>query len=275
MGRDGFPPPDKEMSIDEIAAVAKQMKRANDGTADHSTAMVNAVGLLLGLYARERTGEGQYVESTMINANAYLNVDDFYWHEGKQPRPLPDRDGYGLHALYRLYRAKGGWVFLACPFENEWEALCRVLDQPELRPGLRDDPHFSSSQAREKHDDDLADELSRVFAAAEPLYWEDLLTAADVACVRAEDRGMYYFFDADPHLRVGKGESGLLTQVEAPRFGEFWRYSPVVSFSETSGRAGPGPLKGQHTRAILRELGYAEEQILDLKERKVVDWEEE
>ena len=275
MGRDGFPPPDKEMSIDEIAAVAKQMKRANDGTADHSTAMVNAVGLLLGLYARERTGEGQYVESTMINANAYLNVDDFYWHEGKQPRPLPDRDGYGLHALYRLYRAKGGWVFLACPFENEWEALCRVLDQPELRPGLRDDPHFSSSQAREKHDDDLADELSRVFAAAEPLYWEDLLTAADVACVKAADRGMYYFFDADPHFRVGQGESGLLTQVEAPRFGEFWRYSPVVSFSETSGRAGPGPLKGQHTRAILRELGYAEEQILDLKERKVVVWEEE
>ena len=92
--------------------------------------MVNAVGLVLGLYARERTGMAQYVESTMINANAYLNIDDFYWHEGKQPRPLPDRDGYGLHALYRLYRAKTGWVFLACLFEDEWEALCRAIDRP-------------------------------------------------------------------------------------------------------------------------------------------------
>ena len=103
------------------------------------------------------------------------------------------------------------------------------------------------------------------------MHWETLLTAMDVACVKAEDRGMYYFFNDDPHVR----ELGLLTGVDAPRFGEFWRYSPVVNFSETSGRAGPGPLKGQQTRPILRELGYTDDQILDLKERKVVDWEEE
>jgi len=136
MGRDAFPPPDQPMTIDEIAAVAKQLKRANDGTADHSTAMVNAVGLVLGLYARERTGQAQYVESTMINANAYLNIDDFYWHEGKQPRPLPDPEGYGLHALYRLYRASEGWVFLACLFDDEWHdwAVRSVGRQPDRRP---------------------------------------------------------------------------------------------------------------------------------------------
>ena len=267
MGRDSFPPPDQVMSIDEIAAVAKQLKRANDGTADHTTAMVNAVGLVLGLYARERTGRAQYVESTMIAANAYANIDDFYWHEGKQPRPLPDPDGYGLHALYRLYQAKTGWVFLACPFDDEWEALCRAID----RLDLRDDPRFATREAREKHDDTLIDELAGVFATGHPLHWEELLTAADVACVKAEDRGMYYFFNEDPHVR----ENDLLTQVEAPRFGQFWRYCPVVSFSETSGRVGPGPLKGQHTRPVLRELGYTDEQIRDLKQRKVVDWEEE
>ena len=267
MGRDAFPPPDQPMSIDEIEAVAKQLKRANDGTADHSTAMVNAVGLVLGLYARERTGSAQYVESTMIAANAYLNIDDFYWHEGKQPRPLPDREGYGLHALYRLYQAKTGWVFLACPFEDEWEALCGAIDRPDLLTN----PMFATSDLREKHDEALADELSRLFATEEPMYWERLLTAADVACVKAEERGMYYFFNEDPHV----SELGLLTDVDAPRFGEFWRYSPVVTFSETSGRVGPGPLKGQHTRPILRELGYTHEQILDLKQRKVVDWEEE
>ena len=267
MGRDAFPPPEQPMSIDEIAAVAKQLKRANDGTADHSTAMVNAVGLVLGLYARERTGQAQYVESTMINANAYLNIDDFYWHEGKQPRPLPDADGYGLHALYRLYQAKSGWVFLACLFDDEWQALCHAIGQPDLL----DDPRFATGEARETNDDALADELTRLFATEEPEHWEILLTAVDVACVKAEDRGMYYFFNDDPHVR----ELNLLADVEAPRFGEFWRYSPVVSFSETLGRAGPGPLKGQHTRAILRELGYAEGQIHDLKERGVVDWEGE
>ena len=144
MGRDAFPPPEQAMSIDEIAAVSRKLKRANDGTADHTTGMVNAVGLVLGLYARERTGTAQYVESTMIAANAYANIDDFYWHEGKEPRPLPDGEGHGLHALYRLYRAKTGWVFLACPFEDEWEALCRAID----RPDLRDDPRFASPETR-------------------------------------------------------------------------------------------------------------------------------
>ena len=267
MGRDAFPPPDQPMTIDEIAAVAKQLKRANDGTADHSTAMVNAVGLVLGLYARERTGQAQYVESTMINANAYLNIDDFYWHKGKQPRPLPDPEGYGLHALYRLYRASEGWVFLACLFDDEWQALCRAID----RPDLLDDPRFTTGESRQQYDDALAGELAAIFATREPRHWEELLTAVDVACVKAEDRGMYYFFNDDPHVR----ENGLLTQVEAPRFGEFWRYSPVVSFSGTSGRVGPGPLKGQHTRPILKELGYTDDQIHDLRERKVVDWEEE
>ena len=136
---------------------------------------------------------------------------------------------------------------------------------------MLDDPRFASRQARERHDDTLAEKLAAIFATEEPEHWEALLTSADVACVKAEDRGMYYLFNDDPHVR----ENGLLTGVEAPRFGQFWRYSPVVSFSETSGRAGPGPLKGQHTRAILTELGYTNDQILSLRERKVVDWEEE
>ena len=267
MGRDNFPPPHQEITIDEVIKVVKKLKRANDGTADHNAAMVNAVGLLLGLFARERTGEAQYVESTMIAANAYANADDFYWHQGKLPRALPDRDGYGLGALYRLYPAKTGWVFLACPFEEEWEALCRTIG----RADLLEDPRFDTPEERERHDDALIEELGRVFATREPLDWEKLLTDANVACVKAEDRGMYYFFSKDPHVR----ENGFLTGVEATRHGKFWRYMPVVSFSETAGKAGPGPLRGEHTRPILGELGYTHEQIRDFKERGVVDWEEE
>jgi crotonobetainyl-CoA:carnitine CoA-transferase CaiB-like acyl-CoA transferase len=266
MGRDSFPPREQQMTVDEIIAVSQQLKRANDGTADHTTAMVNSVGLVLGLYARERTGKAQYVESTMIAANAYANADDFYWHQDKLPRRLPDRDGYGLDALYRLYRAKSGWVFLACPFEEEWQALCRTIG----RPDLLEDTRFSTRTAREKHDDALIEELTGVFSAKEPLEWEKLLADADVACVKAEDRGMYHFFNEDRHVR----ENGFLTQVEATRHGEFWRYTPVVGFSETEGKAGPAPLRGEHTRPVLKELGYTDDQIRDYKKRGIVDWEE-
>ncbi len=266
MGRDSFPPHEQPMTIDEIIAVSTQLKRANDGTADHTTAMVNSVGLVLGLYARERTGRAQYVESTMIAANAYANADDFYWHPSKDSRRLPDRDGYGLDALYRLYRAKGGWIFLACPFEEEWQALCKAIGRPDLLKDTR----FSTRTAREKHDDALIEELTRVFSASEPLKWEKLLTNADVACVKAEDRGMYHFFNEDRHVR----ENGFLQQVEATRHGEFWRYAPVVGFSATEGKAGPAPLRGEHTRPVLKELGYTDDQIQDYKRRGIVDWEE-
>ena len=63
-------------------------------------------------------------------------------------------------------------------------------------------------------------------------------------------------------------------QVEATRYGECWRYTPVVGFSATEGKAGPAPLRGEHTRPVLKELGYTDDQIQDYKQRGIVDWEE-
>ena len=266
IGRDTLPPPDQDPTIEEITELSRKLGRANDGSNDHNASMVNSVAMLLGLYARERTGRGQYIESNMLGANAYANADDFYWHEGKPPRLLPDPDGYGLNALYRLYPARSGWVFLACPFEEEWQALCHTIG----RPDLLDAPRFTTREAREEHDTALAEELGRMFAIKEPLEWEKLLTDADVACVQAEDRGMYYFYNDDAHVR----ENDFITEVETPRLGKFWRYSPLLKFSHTQGKAGPGVLKGEHTQCILRELGYSEEEIRDFKERGVVNWEE-
>ncbi len=266
LGRDTLPPPEQYMTLEEIKEVSRKLGRANETPADANASMAHSVAMLMGLYARERTGRGQYVESTMLAGNAYANIDDFFWHEGKPPRLLPDRDGYGLHALYRLYPAHRGWVFLACPFEEEWQALCRTIQ----RPDLLEDPRFSSREARREHDAALADELGKIFATREPLEWERLLTAADVACVQAEDRGMYHFYNDDPHVL----ENGFLTEVETERLGKFWRYSPLLRFSHTQGKAAPASLKGENVRAILRELGYSDDAIMDMKDRQVVDWEE-
>ncbi len=266
MGRDSLPPPELELTIEEVEEGSRKLGRANDGSTDHCSAMGNSVGMLLGLYAREHTGRGQYIEASMLGSNAYANVDDFFRYEGKPPRRIPDADGYGRHALYRLYPARDGWVFLACPFEEEWRALCETVG----RQDLLDDPRFSTPEARLEHDEALAVELAGVFAGRAPLEWESLLTAADVACVKAEDRGMYYFYDEDPHVR----ENGFITQVETARLGSFWRYGPLVRFSHTEGKAGPGVLRGEHTRPILLELGYTEEQIAGFKEAGVIDWEE-
>jgi crotonobetainyl-CoA:carnitine CoA-transferase CaiB-like acyl-CoA transferase len=265
MGRGGMPPADQPMSLDEIQEVSRQFGRANEANPDPNTSMVVATAGTFGLYARERTGEGQYIEVNMINANAYANANDCFSYAGKPPRELHDPEGYGLHALYRLYRAKVGWVFLACPLEEEWRALCTALS----RQDLLQDSRFATPVARKEHDDALAEQLAQVFSTRPATEWEGMLTARDVCCVQAEDRGFFHFFAYDPHV----AENGFTTVVKNPRFGEYWRYSPLVNYSLTPGKAGPGPLRGQHTRDILRDLGYSDAQVDDLKARKVVDWE--
>ena len=266
LGEDTLVPPERSPTTDEIIELSRKLGRANDGTADQNSSMAISVGMLLGLYARERTGKAQYVEGTLLGGNAYANAEDFFWHKGKPPRLIPDAQGYGLHALYRLYPVRNGWVFLACPLEEEWRALATIIG----RQDLLEDPRFSTRQSRERHDDALAQELEQVFATREVLEWEKLLTAADVACVKAEDRGMYQFYDDDPHVR----ENRFTTEVETPRLGKFWRHSPILRFSHTKGKVGPGPLKGEHTQVILQELGYSDAETSELKERGIVDWEE-
>ena len=266
VGRGVIPPADAPMTLDEIMEVSRRLTRSNEPNPDFNTSMVIATGLVLALYARQRFGVAQRLETSLLWANAYANADDFFDYAGKPPRAIPDAEGHGPHALYRLYRASRGWVFLACLFDHEWQALCQALG----RHDLREDSRFATASQRAANDDALADELQRIFATRDALDWERDLTAADVACVQAEDRGMFHFFQEDPHAL----ENGCTTPVSSPRLGEYWRYSPLLRFSRTPGKAGPGILKGQHTQVILRELGYSQDQINDLRARGVVDWEE-
>ncbi len=266
IGRGGLPPEDQRMTMSELRAVSRRLGRANEVNPDPNTSMVASTAVVMALYARQRLGKPQYVETTMISANAYVNADDFFDYEGKPPRPIQDADGCGLHALHRLYEAREGWVFLACPFEDEWERMCRALE----RPDLLQDARFTDDASRRANDEALASELAAMFAAKPASEWERLLTAADVGCVQAEDRGMYHFFSEDAHVE----QNELTTDVHHPRFGAFWRYAPALRFSRAASVAGPGIMRGQHTIPILSELGYSESQIHELRSKRVLDWEE-
>jgi crotonobetainyl-CoA:carnitine CoA-transferase CaiB-like acyl-CoA transferase len=254
-----------EEGVDELAA-QRLRQGGPTNNADAASALVVGTGMLLGLLARQRSGHGQYLETTMLCSNAYVVSDEFFDFEGLQPATGHDENGAG--PLYRLYEAKEGWVFLAAPMESDWDELVAVLADVVGRTATAVGSRFSTAEARSSRPDDLAVELSRIFAERGAAEWEQLLLARGVACVEVS-RGPFSDFTISSETVVA---NGYITTVEHPLFGQHRRHGPIVTLSETPGRPGPGCLVGQHTRQILAELGYSDEQTSDLRERNIVAW---
>jgi crotonobetainyl-CoA:carnitine CoA-transferase CaiB-like acyl-CoA transferase len=261
------PPTYQPMTMDEIKETSRRMMRANEGNPDPNTSQAVATAIMLGLLARERTGQGQAIQDTMMCANAWANHNEAYDYVGRPPYAIPDAECYGLHALYRLYEAQEGWVFLACPLEEEWASFCNTVG----RPDLLGDPRFAPA-ARKAHDEELIAQLSELFVTRPATEWEELLTAQDVACVRVTDTDNEDFFLDDPHSH--DNDLVVETEDESPRYGKYIRPGGIVHFSEMLGRYRVAPYAGEHTRAVMQEVGYTDEQVDEYKERRIVNWEE-
>ena len=246
--------------IEAQIVVLPRLRGVVDGDSNAALAVLSSI--LLALYDQRRTGKGQFVSTTMIGGNALAYADDFLRYAGKPALATADEENHGLHALYRLYRAESGWVFLAAPRQREWETLIAALDCPDLA----DDDRFASEDARREHDDALVALLADEFATRDAAAWEQQLTAAGVACVEAFAASHSEFTCTDPVLR----DTGLVMEVDHPRFEKILRAGPPVALSETPGRVAAGSLIGQHTDQILGELGYSPEQVEDLKTKQVV-----
>ena len=255
-------PPAYPDDIPRTLEMARRLHQANPGSSDYNAAHVIATSAMLGLYARHLHGVGQHVETNMLLANAYTNIDNFVSYEGCPEPQRPDSGLHGLGALYRLYETSNGWVFLACGTDREWGAFTSVAERLDLAT----DPRFGDRDARRAHDAELATALAELFATRSADEWERLLTAAEVACVRADAALPGAFWYRDEHAR----ENGFIVEVEHPIWGRILRHGPLSNFSDTPAVAGPQALAGQHTSAILEELGYTPAVIESLAARRCV-----
>jgi crotonobetainyl-CoA:carnitine CoA-transferase CaiB-like acyl-CoA transferase len=259
------PPPDHPMTLEEIKETSRLLMRANEANPDPNTSQAVATSIMLALLARNRTGRGQQIEVTMLQANAWANADEAYDYPGRPPFALPDAQCLGLDALYRLYQASQGWVFLACPCDREWEAFC-VATQ---RSSLLADQRFANASARSANNDELVAELEKIFAARTADEWEERLTTAGVACVRA-DQDVGTFLEVHPQAAATR----MVAEVDSPRFGRYLRHGAIIEFSDAPVRLNHGSFGGEHTTSVMKELGYTDRQIADLRSRDVIHWEE-
>ena len=248
--------------------------------ADPVASLGVGVALMLGLTARDHTGDGQYVESAMIQSNLYLNVEDALAYDGKPPRRGSDGLQLGTAATYRLYATAAAptgtacapwedsdahWVFLAATADDAFARFCAAAG----RDDLAGDDRFVTEAVREVHDDDLAAALEALFLTRSAREWESLAISAGVGCVVADAASFQAFLHRDEQSRA----LGMTSRTSHPAFGgAYWRPGPAVGLSATPGTVGPYCEIGEHTRAILGELGYDEETIALLKQDAVVTW---
>jgi crotonobetainyl-CoA:carnitine CoA-transferase CaiB-like acyl-CoA transferase len=263
MGRGMPPPPEAVMDTEEVVEATRWIMKSNWGP-DQNTSAAVATGIILGLRARDLTGKGQPVHLTMLNANAWTNADEYYDYPDRPPLARPDEELHGLHALYRLYRCREGWVFLGCPFQDEWETFCRTVQRGDLLADRR----FATREARQANDEALVTEMAAIFAGRTAAEWEELLIQADIGCVRADEALEGEFYADHPHAKA----NALSVEVEHPYVGKYLRYGGLVEFSLTPGLYRPSAQIGQHTKPLLRELGYDDRHIEDLGKRGIVQW---
>jgi crotonobetainyl-CoA:carnitine CoA-transferase CaiB-like acyl-CoA transferase len=248
--------------------------------ADPTAATGVAASMLLALLARDRSGDGQYVESAMIVSNLYLNAEDACAYDGKPPRPGVDHEQLGLAATYRLYETapvgaehraaswenpQPRWVFLSARPDDDFARCCDALDRNDLLT----DSRFSSAAARDEHRSELEAELARVFLTRSAPEWEEVMRAAGVGCVIADGHSIFGFVHAHPQARA----VGMMVTAEHPTLGgRYRRHAAAVRHSATPGVVGSYCETGEHTREILAELGYDDEEITALHDDGVVAW---
>jgi crotonobetainyl-CoA:carnitine CoA-transferase CaiB-like acyl-CoA transferase len=252
------------MSIDELKLEAWRMLRANEANPDVNAAIAAATALLLGLHARDQTGHGQELMTTMIVSNMYANSDELIAYEGRPPIREADGDLLGISALYRLYEAREGWVFLACLKQDEWSAFCRTVE----RLGLQSSWEAAWADGSTSHDAPAGD-LEGLFRTRSAAAWQQLAREQGLPLVAVEQRDPGRFCLDDDAMR----EQGYVVPVESAAYGTYLRHGSPVQFSSHALSYRPWEPVGGHTRAILSELGYAEADIERLIADKVVEAE--
>jgi crotonobetainyl-CoA:carnitine CoA-transferase CaiB-like acyl-CoA transferase len=224
---------------------------------DDTNAMLLAAGVLMALHHRDRTGQGQKLDLSLLKTAALINSDDFMRYQGKEDRTLADDGLYGFSAVKRLYKASDGWIFLDCNQDQEWESLKKSLNES----WLGDEITFNEANRMHPWNEELCRDLAEVFERRPADDWEQLLVAVGVPCCRVAKDNEEGFYQHPQALHLG-----MIDENMHPDYSNLRQVGVQVRFSETpSADRLPAANIGQHSIEILQELGFSELGISDMR----------
>jgi len=234
--------------------------RAGIAIADIAAGMYAAIGILLALYQREKSGHGQLIDVSMLDSIvSWLGYfPHHYWHAGEEPARVGMRHHYVTP--YGPYLAGDGeYVNLAVASASDWELFCReVIDKPEFLQ----DPRFATVEGRRKNRGELEETIENLFLEKDHKHWLEQLKKAELP--HGVVRGIAQVL-AHPQVAARK----LIRETESP-VGKVPVIANALKMSGSPARYDRIPSLGEDSETILREIGFGAEQIARLRDLKVI-----
>ncbi|MFM9039738.1 MAG: CaiB/BaiF CoA transferase family protein [Betaproteobacteria bacterium] len=223
---------------------------------------VTALYAILGAYiSRLRSGQGQYVETSLLEAGLAWSQWEFgaFFGAGELPAAMGTR--HRRAAPYQAYRTSDGYVTVGANNEKLWRAFC---EQVCASPHWLSDPRYASNALRVQHADALQADIEAVFTSHPTAHWVEALDAAAVP------GGPVYSYQQvfdDPHVKA----RAMVVEMEHPIMGTIKTFgSPVKSSGELVSIRRAAPWLGQHSEEILRSLDIAEDEIRSLFDEAII-----
>ena len=222
---------------------------------DYSAAILAAFGVSMALFHRKRTGEGQLIETNLLNAATALQSAEFVSinDSGTSANDL------GLSATYRFYETSDEWIFISCSDNLSWNKICKFL----ALDGLIE--KYPSIESRHLNTQKIATAFSAVFKSRSAKTWEYGLRKLGIRI--GISRQMTEIHD-EPQAKA----TNMLTELNMPTSDNIWMSGLPFNFSRTPGKLSDvgAPSIGEHTDEILQGLGLSQATITSLKNQNIV-----
>jgi formyl-CoA transferase len=234
--------------------------RVGCAVADVGAGLLAALGIMTALLEREQSGEGQWVQSNLLQAA--IQLLDFqaarYTMKGEVPEQVGNDHPTSMPTS--AYTTADGHMNVAATGTKMWQRVCEAVG----RPDLFEHPDFKTAEARAKNRKSLNAELNKGFAKKKSIEWVEILNKGGVPC------GPIYrmdevFADAQAiHMQAA-------AEVQSKKLGKLRLINQPVKLSRTPAKlAAASPERGEHTEEVLRELGFDSSEITAFKTEGIV-----
>ena len=221
---------------------------------DESTAIMAAFGMITALVARQRTGRGQRVETSLANQSVVLQSGELTWYEGRPEAPIGGMNCVGESALLRLYECADGWIALACSSTHQFQQFAAGMGRPEWVSVTT-----AEQSLAEPRDGELA---SAIADACKEMARDELLDR-----LLSREVPVAPVFDIS---ELGQSEwfrqNDFYMETDHPLFGPMRSVAGYGRWSRTkAGFPFRAPMIGEHSFEVLREFGVPEERVATLQ----------